>query len=66
MLSIRKIKTILLIIFIALLACKYFDLIPNYHIFKNLYLFDLRHLIVLIYILININQYRKMKNNEKA
>jgi hypothetical protein len=64
MLTLRTIKPILFVGFFSLFACKSLNLIPNYHIFKNLYLFDLRHVIVLIYMLIAIKEYRKTKQND--
>ena len=66
MLTLRTFKPILFVGYFSLLACKSLNLISNYHIFKNLYLFDLRHVIVLIYLLISIKEYRKTKQNEKT
>ncbi|WP_132705545.1 hypothetical protein [Winogradskyella wandonensis] len=56
-------KGIIIILFFVLLAGAYLKLFDNRQITKNLTLFDLRHVLVGIYILIKLIEYGIKKRN---
>ena len=50
-------KAIIIVSFFVLLAGKYFDLFTNFKITESLSLFDVRHILVGIYIVVRIIEY---------
>ena len=50
-------KAIIIVSFFVLLAGKYFDLFTNYKITESLSLFDVRHILVGIYIVVRIIEF---------
>jgi len=59
----KTFKSILVIGFLILICGKYFNLFDDYSFTESFSLYDLRYLLLAIYVILSIKEYREEKRN---
>lgn len=59
------VKGVIIILFLILVLGKYFNWFENYQLTDSLTLFDTRHWLVFLYVLIRVGEYVNRKKNKK-